>query len=204
MAFTGVLLGLFARAAFENGIISTSQGQALDPEMGLPILLRTLLPVGLTGIVLSSYFSAIMSTADSCLMASSGNIITDIFKKHRSKKIMGISQLVTLLLGLIAILIAWKIPNVLDLMLYSYSFMVSGLFIPVLVGLFAKQRSITGVFWSMIIGGSTTLSLIILQVKLPFDLDANIYGITLALIIYLAFHYSGKNSATNSSSRILS
>ncbi|MBN2635186.1 MAG: sodium:solute symporter family protein, partial [Prolixibacteraceae bacterium] len=49
MAFTGVLLGIFSRAAYENGIIAGSMGQALDPEMGLPILLRTLLPVGLTG-----------------------------------------------------------------------------------------------------------------------------------------------------------
>jgi SSS family solute:Na+ symporter len=204
MAFTGVLLGLFARIAYENGIIADSLGKTIDPEMGLPILLRTLLPVGLTGIVLSSYFSAIMSTADSCLMASSGNIITDILNKHKSNRIIGLSQLVTLILGIVALLIAWKIPNVLDLMLYSYSFMVSGLFIPVLVGLFAKQRSIKGVFWSMIIGGSTTLLLIIMQIKLPFDLDANIYGITLALIIYLLFHFSNKNSASTSNVHVLS
>ena len=204
MAFTGVLLGIFARAAYENGIITNSVGQALDPEMGLPILLRTLLPVGLTGIVLSSYFSAIMSTSDSCLMAASGNIITDILNKHKSKKIIGISQLVTLLLGIVALFIAWKIPNVLDLMLYSYSFMVSGLFIPVLVGLFVKQRSTKGAFFSMIIGGSTTLLLIILQVKLPFDLDANIYGITLAFFIYLIFHFSNKSSASTSNAHVLS
>ncbi len=30
------------------------------------------------GLMLSAYFSAIMSTADSCLMAASGNINTDV------------------------------------------------------------------------------------------------------------------------------
>lgn len=195
MAFTGVLLGMFARVAYENGIIEDQLGGMLDPEMGLPVLLRTLLPAGLTGIVLSSYFSAVMSTADSCLMAASGNIITDILSKHNSNKIMLVSQITTLLIGAIALIIAWKVPNVLDLMLYSYSFMVSGLFIPVLVGLFVKRRSTNGAFWSMIMGGSVTMILIISQANLPFELDANIYGIALAAIVYIIFHFSNNKTA---------
>jgi len=188
MAFTGVILGLFAKAAFENGIISAEFGAVMDPEMGLPILLRTILPVGLTGLILSAYFSAIMSTADSCLMASSGNLITDILKKHNSGKIMLLSQGITLLLGVIALFIAWKVPNVLELMLHSYSFMVSGLFIPVLAGIFLKNRSSSGAFWAMIIGGAVTLSLILSGLELPFGLDANIYGILLATLTYTLFH----------------
>lgn len=195
MAFTGVLLGMFARVAFDNGIITHGANATIDPEMGLPILLRTLLPVGLTGIILSSYFSAIMSTADSCLMAASGNIITDILNKHNSGKIISLSQITTLLLGAIALLIAWKVPNVLDLMLYSYSFMVSGLIVPVLAGLFAKRKNSKGAFWSMITGGSITLFLIVSQVKLPFQLDPNIYGITIAAMGYLIFHFIGNNMA---------
>ncbi len=163
----------------------------MDPEMGLPVLLRTLLPVGLTGIVLSSYFSAIMSTADSCLMAASGNIITDILNKHNSGKIISLSQITTLLLGVIALFIAWKVPNVLDLMLYSYSFMVSGLIVPVLAGLFAQKRNARGAFWSMISGGGVTLFLIISQVKLPLELDPNVYGIFIAALVYFVFYFAG-------------
>jgi len=166
---------------------------ALDPEMGLPLLLRTILPMGLTGIVLASYFSAIMSTADSCLMAASGNLITDIFKKHNSGKIMLLSQGTTLFLGVFALIIAWKVPNVLDLMLHSYSFMVSGLFIPVLAGIFLKKRSSGGAFWSMIIGGATTLFLIISSIDLPFKLDANVFGILLAVITYMLFQWYEDN-----------
>jgi SSS family solute:Na+ symporter len=188
MAFTGVLLGLFAKAAFETGIIGSGIEGTMDPEMGLPILLRTILPAGLTGLILSAYFSAIMSTADSCLMASSGNLITDILKKHNSGKIMLLSQGITLLLGVVALFVAWKVPNVLELMLHSYSFMVSGLFIPVLAGIFLKKRSSAGAFWAMIIGGGVTLSLILSGLELPFGLDANIYGILLAAITYMLFH----------------
>ncbi|MEZ5103837.1 MAG: sodium:solute symporter family protein [Draconibacterium sp.] len=191
MAFTGVILGVFAKVAFENGIIGSNMNGIMDPEMGLPVLLRTILPVGLTGIVLSAYFSAIMSTADSCLMAASGNVITDLLNKHNSSTIMLLSQITTLIIGASAIFIAWKVPNVLELMLHSYSFMVSGLFIPVLAGIFSKRRSSTGALWSMITGGGVTLFLIVIQIKLPFDLDPNIYGILLAAIVYLIFHFSG-------------
>lgn len=190
MAFTGVILGMFAKAAFETGIIGGSIDGTFDPEMGLPLLLRNILPIGLTGLILSAYFSAIMSTADSCLMAASGNLITDIFNRHNSGKVMLISQGTTLLLGVIALVVAWKVPNVLELMLHSYSFMVSGLFIPVLAGIFLKTRSSRGAFWAMIVGGTTTLSLILSGLKLPFGLDANIYGILLAILTYSLFHFS--------------
>ena len=77
MAFVGVILGMFARVALENGLLPGYSMQNLDAEMGLPVLIRTVLPVGFLGIVLAAYFSAIMSTADSCLMAASGNILAD-------------------------------------------------------------------------------------------------------------------------------
>jgi solute:Na+ symporter, SSS family len=189
MAFTGVILGLFARVAFENGIIGSGVSGELDPEMGLPFLLRNILPAGLTGLILSAYFSAIMSTADSCLMAASGNVITDIFNKHNSGKIMILSQVTTLLLGVIALLVAWKVPNVLELMLHSYSFMVSGLIIPVMAGIFLRKRSTGGAFWAMITGGTVTLFLILGGWDLPYGLDANIYGIVLAALIYTWFHF---------------
>jgi solute:Na+ symporter, SSS family len=192
MAFTGVILGLFARVAFENGLIGGGAEGAFDPEMGLPVLLRTVLPIGLTGLILSAYFSAIMSTADSCLMAASGNVITDIFGKQNSNRIMLLSQGITLFLGFTAILIAWKVPNVLELMLHSYSFMVSGLFIPVIAGIFLKNPNNKGAFWSMIAGGTTTLSLILSGINLPLGLDANIYGILLAAFTYFFFHFMGK------------
>ncbi|MGB5597290.1 MAG: sodium:solute symporter family protein [Thiothrix litoralis] len=192
MAFTGVLLGMFAKVAFENGIIGGNTVGTFDPEMGLPVLLRTILPVGLTGIILSAYFSAIMSTADSCLMAASGNLITDILKQHNAGRIMLLSQIITLLLGATALLISWKVPNVLELMLHSYAFMVSGLLVPVLAGIFLRKRSSTGAFWSMIAGGGMTLSLIISDIELPLGLDANAFGISLSAVVYLLFHFLGK------------
>ncbi len=189
MAFIGVILGMFAKVAMENGQLPGFGSGVSDAEMGLPILLKTILPVGFMGVVLSAYFSAIMSTADSCLMASSGNIITDVLKLHRSPNSLRISQILTLVVGIIALFLAMKMNNVLELMLHSYSFMVSGMIVPVLMALFAKKLNARAALASMIIGGITTLSLVILNVNLPLGLDANIYGISASLILYLIVDY---------------
>lgn len=193
MAFMGVLLGLFAKVAFANGMFEYAGyglDSQLDAEMGLPLLLRTVLPTGLLGLMLSAYFSAIMSTADSCLMAASGNVVTDIIEplsknKVDAKRNLKYSQIATLLIGVFALLLASVMQNVLELMLMSYAFMVSGLFVPVLCALYAKDKNARAAFWSMILGGTTTLLLILTKVNLPLGLDANIGGISMSAVTYL-------------------
>ena len=198
MAFMGVLLGLFARVAIAQGAFEylgfTDYAQ-IDPEQGLPLLLRTVLPVGLMGLMMAAYFSAIMSTADSCLMASSGNFLTDIltrwFKVPEGKSaFLMVSQGLTLVLGTIALLLASVMPSVLDLMLHSYAFMVSGLFVPVIAALFVKNARPASAFWAMLLGGGTTITLIAGDWPLPLDLDPNIFGITLSFISFSLINFS--------------
>ena len=160
--------------------------------------------VGLIFIALPfAYFSAIMSTADSCLMAASGNILTDVLKKHNSPKGLLYSQILTLLIGIIALLLALKMTSVLDLMLHSYSFMISGMFIPVSAVLFSKKPNSTAALTSMVVGGTTTLSLIIIDAHLPFGLDANIFGISAALLLYILISniVGGRHSTTTETER---
>ena len=211
MAFMGVTLGLLAKVAANQGMFTgIADAAGMDSEMGLPILLATILPIGLMGLMLSSYFSAILSTADSCLMAASGNIVTDIIAKFSKKELthkkeLQLSQIVTLAIGFFAILLASQMQNVLELMLYSYAFMVSGLFIPVLGALFWKKSHPIAAFWSMLFGGSTTIVLIIsenklpLGIQLPENLDANIYGISVSLILFttLSIYHYNKNEKQN-------
>jgi solute:Na+ symporter, SSS family len=199
MAFMGVTLGLFARVAAEQGMFDALGSDVvaqMDPETGLPLLLRTVLPVGLIGVVLAAYFSAVLSTADSCLMASSGNLITDIIGPFRnwdptSRRFVRLSQGATLLIGALALLLAFAMTSVLDLMLYSYAFMVSGLLIPLIGALWWRQSSEVGAFWAMLTGGCTTLALQLVPgwldkpIDLPLKLDANVYGIAMSAVVFV-------------------
>jgi len=202
MAFMGVLLGLFARVGADQGMfvdIGYGDPSQMDAEMGLPLLLRTVLPAGLTGLMLSAYFSAIMSTADSCLMAASGNVVTDILErifplKGDDKKILRISQIATFVIGAVALSIAMGMQNVLELMLLSYAFMVSGLFVPVIGALYWKRSTPQAAFWAMLAGGGTTLTLILLDTQLPYGLDANIAGISFSALTFVVLSYFGGHS----------
>lgn len=181
MAFMGVLLGMIARVLVPG----------VEPEMGVPLLLKTVLPAGITGIVVASYFSAIMSTADSCLIASSGNFVKDILRQNLLKnasvtKMMRASQLMTLIVGTVAILLAGYFSNVLDAILYAYAFLVSGLFIPTLGAYFWPRGTSTAAFWGMISGGGTTLIFIATDITLPAGLDPTFYGIVISAVIYIA------------------
>ncbi|HSI75983.1 MAG TPA: sodium:solute symporter family protein [Lunatimonas sp.] len=200
MAFMGVSLGVLAKVAFELDMIAVAE-DTLDPEMGLPILLSTVLPVGIMGLMMSAYFSAVLSTADSCLMAASGNLTTDIFGKYLKNKsdttVMRLSQLFTLLIGIVALLIALQMTNVLELMLYSYAFMVSGLFIPILAGLFWNMRSPTAALVSMVLGGGVTAGLSFLTISLPFGLDPNFFGVSASLAAFLLVYKIEKTKKQN-------
>ena len=185
MAFSGAFLGMCARVLFPGA----------ESEMGLPMLIKNILPVGIAGLVIASYFSAIMSTADSCLMASSGNFVNDIIHKYfmknsSDKKLFRLSMLVTLIIGVSAIVIAVSFEKVLEIILYAYSFMVSGLFIPTLGAYFWKKSSSTGAFWGMLAGGLLTILLQVKIISLPgflakAGIDAAFYGILLSAAVFI-------------------
>lgn len=195
MAFMGVFLGLLARVAAEQGMFAALgyvDASNMDAEMGLPLLLTTVLPIGFMGLMMSAYFSAVMSTADSCLVAASGNVVTDIMRKglgFRNKAIADIrlSQIVTLFLGVFALFIAASFENVLDIMLWSYAFMVSGLLVPVIGALYWKRSTAVGAISAMVSGGSVTVWLSIWPPAfLSENWDPNLYGLSAALIVFMA------------------
>jgi SSS family solute:Na+ symporter len=179
MAFIGVVLGMISRVMFPT----------VEAEMGLPMLLQAALPIGITGIVVSAYFSAIMSTADSCLIASSGNFVNDIlertiFKNYTEKHIILVSQLATLLIGITAIVIAASFQTVLEVILHAYAFLVSGLFAPTLISYFSKKLSSRAALFSMLLGGGFTLLSIFLNWQMPLGIDNSFYGILLSFFSY--------------------
>jgi len=181
MAFIGVFLGMVARIFFPEA----------EAELAMPLLLKEVLPPLVTGVVIASYFSAIMSTADSCLIASSGNIVNDIFEQTFMKDYteavkMKISRWMTLGIGLLTYLIAREFTTVLDLILHSYSFMVAGLFIPTLGAYFWKRSQPLAALISMIGGGSITLILIFTSYEPIRGLDPTVYGITVSAILFIS------------------
>ncbi|MEJ2368693.1 MAG: sodium:solute symporter family protein [Acidobacteriota bacterium] len=183
MSFLGVTLGMFARVIYPS----------VESEMGLPLLIKGVLPVGIVGLVMASYFSAIMSTADSCLLASVGNFVNDIYQKYISpeapeKRVLAIGRLLTVLIGAASVSLALLVPKVLDAILLSYAFMVSGLFIPTLGALLYKRGSATAAFWSIVAGGGTSVLLSVFPEWNPLP-DAILLALPASLVVYLVLSW---------------
>jgi SSS family solute:Na+ symporter len=181
MAFMGSILGMFGRVLFPT----------TDPEMALPLLIRDVLPIGATGLMLAAYFAAIMSTADSCLLASVGNIVDDITGRHiipssSERTLLGLSRVLTLVVGFGSVLFALYIPQVIDSILLAYAFMVSGLFFPTLGALFWKRVSSIAAFWSIVCGGGTTVALNIIWTSPTIDPIFFGLGISGAVLVVLS------------------
>lgn len=87
--------------------------------------------------------------------------------------------------------------NVLELMLYSYAVMVSGLLVPVLGMLTFKKPKPQAAIVAMLLGGGTTLCLIVLDLPLPYNIDENFFGITASLTSFLLIQYTFNTQQQN-------
>jgi SSS family solute:Na+ symporter len=152
-AIGSTLVGLFAR------ILAP---ELADAELATPTMILTLLPAGITGIVIAAYIAAVMSSADSCLIGPVSIFTNDIYRKilrpgAGEGELMRVARSLTIVLGLLAIGIAYMTPNVLDLILYAYTFGAAGLFFPMLGLLFWRRTTADGAFWSMMLGGGSAI-----------------------------------------------
>ena len=152
-AIGSTLVGLFARMLLPD---------LADPELATPMMIMTLLPAGLAGFVIAAYIAAVMSTADSCLVGPVAIFTNDIYRKRMNPlatndQLMRVARISTVLMGAFAILIAYLVPNVLELILYAYTFGAAGLFFPMLGLLYWPRTTATGAFWSIVLGGSSAV-----------------------------------------------
>ncbi len=178
-AIGSTLVGLIARMLMPD---------IADPELATPMLIMELLPAGLAGIVIAAYIAAVMSTADSVLMGPVAIFTNDIYCRYlrpdaSEQSIVMVARIATLVLGVLGIGMAWLVPNVLDLILYAYTFGSAGLFFPMLGLLFWKRTTAKGAFWSMLGGGFSALAWVAFDE--PFGLSASYLGwiVSLPLLV---------------------
>lgn len=190
LAFLGVGLGMLARVAFPEA----------EAEMGLPRLLTEVLPVGLTGLVVAAYFSAIMSTADSCLLASVGNVVHDLYTRHvrrgaTSGHTLAVSRVLTIAIGGLSMVIALLVPKVLDAILLSYGFLVSGLFVPTLAALFWRRATPAAALAATVAGGACAVALQVRPAWNPLSEPAFV-AIPVSLAALLLVTWAGPDRAS--------
>lgn len=156
-------------------------------DMVFPTIMMDILPVGLLGLVLAGLISAIMSSVDSTLNASSTLLVVD-FIQPRIPNISGsrsayYGRITTLVLTVIAAIWAPMIANFTGLWDYlqqMFSIVVPPIAVIFLVGVFFKRGNGHGAFWTLMTGTAFGIFLFILE---QYDMWHLHYTINVGLLV---------------------
>lgn len=177
---------LYALAMAIIGMVARVLIPGLDnPQSAFPELVLKILPPGLIGLVLVGAMSALMSTITGPVLASSTVILNDIIKPFAKdlaeQKHLFLSKVITVIVGVLVMVFALWIQDVLVALDIAYAILSGSIFVPVVAGFFWKRATWQGALSSVII--SAIVILIGLAVEGVSSTNPIIYGIITSLIV---------------------
>lgn len=159
-----------------------------------PTLLYQLMPDAVIGIMAASMLMAAISTADSVLLIAGTTFARDFYQKRinpqaNSEKILKISRISTLVIGVIAMVMSLTIStSVMWIQTNMQNILASTLAIAVMLGFTVKRVNSTGAAIGMICGG--VVALVWFYLGQPLGVMPTIPGILVGSIVMLAVSYA--------------
>ncbi len=158
-----VFLLPIAVAATWLGLASAALFPAVESSNDiLTTFVVELFPVGIKGLVLVGILAAVMSSADICILTASANLTRDAYQRYLNpdvgkKKMMRISMMSSVVAGLLATLMAWKMQDIIDVLLLGFTINSAALFVPTMMALFWKGTYAKAAFWSIALSLPTVI-----------------------------------------------
>ena len=134
--------------------------QVTHPDQAYPVMMRELLPAGLTGAMFAALFGAVMSSLDSMLNSAATIFSVDLYKRHlrpeaSSPRLMLVGRWTTGVLVLVGCLWAPVVANagsVFEYIQMFWGFISPGIVAAFLFGLFVPRTPPLAAFGGMILG----------------------------------------------------
>ena len=124
-------------------------------------------------LVVCGLAAALMSTADSLLCAISSNICQDFDLTYLGfKDKLKTSQIITLLVGLMALFVAYFYNDIISMLVQSYELSISCLFVPIIFCYFKKNLKKNAALLSIVFGGFSFIVFRFIQLPIPRELVA--------------------------------
>ena len=184
-AFIVIFLSLFPVLA---GMCANVLWPGIEPAAAIPQLLKEVFPPVVAAIFIAAILAAIMSTADSVLLAGTAFIALDLYQqifrpRASDKHLLKVSTTITVLIGLFALGVTYLFPVIIDLFLVSYAIMVCGGLIPLVGGLLWGEGTEKGAWAAFIVGTTFVLLNVLKVIDVPYFY---IVGLIPALVAYVA------------------
>lgn len=164
----------------------------IDSEQALPMTITKLNHPVVGGIVIAALMCAVMSSADSILNSSTAIIVKDIFeyyfnRKDTDRKNLRYARIFSVVIGILGILLALVLPDIIDLLLLTYTLWAPGILLPVIIGVLSKQKSVHHnnlIFISM--AASLAGTIILMSLDIEYLRYPAIYGVIISIVVYFA------------------
>lgn len=197
----GALIGMAARVALPDIDIAAGGKDAVYAEVA-----SNLLPIGLGGLVLAAAVAAMMSTASGALIAAATVARADVLPFVASwfgKRVttedsanpehdVRANRFWVLGLGVLAIVIAVLVKDVVSALTIAYDILVGGLLVAIIGGLVWKRGTGVAAAASMAVGAVVTIVLLVLFATGAIPSEDGIYanepiyfGLGASLLVYI-------------------
>lgn len=148
-------------------------------------IIQFALPDGIRSLVITAAMAAMMSTASAGLLAASSTLSEDLLPALRGGRpsSIGISRICTLIAGVIVLVVALVVSDVLSALTLAYNLLVGGMLIPLIGAIFWKRATPAAAMTSMILGCVTAMAFMIKD-----GLEANTpiyYSLAVGLVSYI-------------------
>jgi solute:Na+ symporter, SSS family len=163
-------------------VIASSQMHTERPREIIALTAKQALPPLLGAILLGGVFAKVISTANNYLFSPASNLIHDVYERFIDKnasqrRILIVSRLIVILLGIFAVLQASQFESVLAASLYAYTIYGAAVTPVVLAVFFWKRTTTAGAITSIILGTIVTISWQRIQQMGPPQLRSNLGAI---------------------------
>ena len=171
------------------GLVALTLDPELDPNMAMPYVVSTVLPIGIRGIVIAGIISIVMSSADSFLNGAATCCINDVVKPLRRNPMserseLLLAKLTNCLVGILAVVFAIKIPSILDILIYAYNFWAPIIVVPLAAVLLGIRVTRAGFLAGTLAGAVGTLAWNYL-LKTPAGIEGLAIGVFCNLFFFI-------------------
>jgi SSS family solute:Na+ symporter len=128
-------------------------------------------------LVVCALAAAITSTADSLLCAISSNIVQDFDFNFIKINKLKFSKIVTLVVGLLSIIVAYFSNDIIGILIQSYELSISCLFIPIFLCYFKVQLNKNAAILSVVMGFAGFVLFRFLSLPVPKELASLILSL---------------------------
>ena len=160
-----------------------------DPDLVMMELALKYLPEVALILFMGALVSALLSSADSALLAPASVIGWDLlhyFRPHSPDRTsLKTTRLAILILGAAALVLALHKSSVYDLIIDSWSVLLATLFVPLTAGIWWKKANSAGALAAIVTGFAAWQILLLVAPDLPADLAAVLFALVALIAVSL-------------------